>query len=333
LSAELVARLGWWWYFDDALREGETWTAQVLARVEAAPAALPAALAARCAITGARLAFYSGAIAVAQQRSAQALEWARAAGDVEAEAHALLIRALAINPVSRADADATMAACLDAFHAVGEPWGLALATQYRGVLLYFHPDATAACERFLNEGRARFEALGDLWGSGATAAYLGMIAMARGDTDMAERHAQLNLEIARSTGDRFREAAGLHMLARVALARGDLGAAIEGARENVALQVSRGSRASACDAGRWLAFLQWRHGQPESAARLLGASGEPGPPTPFSLLLGPERLADIAEVQRALPLALGDERRAELAAEGAALGLERLLGLVGGRDG
>jgi len=324
LWADLVSRLGWWWYFDDGLREGEGWSAPLLEKLGTASDAR----AARCWTTGARVAFYRGENEIARQRSARALELARQAGDAPATAHALLIRALSLNTASRAEANATMAICLDEFRAVGEPWGMALATQYRGVLLYFQPNEVERSEVYLKEGGARFEALGDTWGSTATAAYLSLIAVARGDLDAADRLARQNLQSARATGDRFRESAGLHQVARIAWARGESERAVASVRENIALQVERGALTEAVELARWLAFLHWRLGDTAVAARLLGACGPPGPVTPLLLLLGPERMAEAAQVQRELPEEMPPERWQLLSAEGASLGVERLLGLV-----
>jgi tetratricopeptide (TPR) repeat protein len=248
LAARIVGHSGWWWYFDDALREGEATVAALLPQLSEAALSGDAVL---CWIAAARVAFYSGAPALARERAARAVALLAQAGDTEARAHAQMLLALATNPVSNSDADAWMAQSLDAFTAVGEPWGIALGTQYRGVLLFFAPDAQAESERFLLEGRARFDALGDPWGSGASWLYLGLMAARRGDPDEAERCLLTTLVVSQRAGDAFRTAATLHRLARLSAQRDDLATAQAQARAAATLRLQRGhARACACAVAR-----------------------------------------------------------------------------------
>lgn len=322
LLVRLVAYLGWWWYFDDALREGESWVDPLLPGLGADTAP---GLAARCWTNAARLAFYSGSIALAHERAARAAELAQRDGGAEVLAQALLIQALAANPTSTATANAVMERSHAQFMATGEPWDMALGTFYRGVLLYFLPGGDDQSAQFLNEARVRFEALGDPWGCSGPMIYLGLLAERRGDFDAGYRQAHAVVVAATAAGDRFREAAGLHLVARSAFRRGNVAEAAAHVSASIALSLRRGHEIDALLGARWLAFLCWRQGRHDTAARLFGAAPAVTGNSPLRLILGPRHEADCSEAQRAVEQELAVERWQMLTSEGRARGLERLL--------
>jgi predicted ATPase/DNA-binding winged helix-turn-helix (wHTH) protein len=270
LAASLAGHLGWWWYFDDALHEGEAWVRPLLERPAGAPGQ------ARVLASAARLALYRSDTGLALDRSQAALDAAALASDVETEALVLNLRGIALLTRSREAAHDCQARSLALYRALGDPWGVAFAVSYIGVVLAWDPGCEDAAEAHLLEGRARFEALGDLWGWSTSAGYLGQIAERRGDLALARRHVAEGVAASQASGDPFRLARGHHQLAHLALCDGDIDAARRHERSSIDLRLARGHQVDAWRHCRWLARLHWLQGNVEPALQLFAAAAQAG---------------------------------------------------------
>ena len=301
IACRLAGRLGWWWYFDDALREGEAAVAPLLRRT--ASAAGRALLWA----TAARLALYLADTAGALTRARTAIELAQTCADRETLAMALNIEALAVSATSRDEGVACMQRCAEAFRALQDGWGVAFAVSYIGVILAFRPGREVDAEAYLQEGRVRFEALGDVWGTTTPTHYLGLILARRGDLAGARHWADVSLHGALAEGDNFRAVGSHHQLARLAVAAGDLDTARRHERQCIELRLERGHQVDAWRHGRWLARLHWLQGRREAALRWFAASAVAGNElqravgTTVGAVDAQEFEAAWAELQRAWP--------------------------------
>lgn len=265
LAAALAGHLGWWWYFDDALHEGETWVQPLLTR----PAG--AQWQARLLATATRLALYRSDTDLALARSQAALDAAALDGDRDCEALVLNLRGIALLARSRDEASACQQRCLALYRELGDAWGVAFAVSYIGVVLTWYPGSEAEAQACLLEGRARFDALGDRWGWGTGTGYLAMIAERRGDLEAARRHAAEGVATSQASGDPFRMARSHHQLAQLALQGGDIDAARQHERASIDLRLSRGHQVDAWRHCRWLARLHWLQGHVEAALQLFAA--------------------------------------------------------------
>ena len=151
--------------------------------------------------------------------------------------------------------------------------------------------------------------------------HTGVTAFGAGDLDRAEREFEASLSLARELGDSLYAGGALCMLGTVALLKDDLPLALDRLHASLAIYAELGDRRSTaeclCALGGYAAAVD----QPEQAARLWGAA---------DLLRGdsPLEYAEPMIESRfgpALIDALGDERFAELRAEGERIGLEGML--------
>jgi predicted ATPase/DNA-binding winged helix-turn-helix (wHTH) protein len=301
LACRLAGRLGWWWYFDDALREGEAVLTPLL------PCSAPAALRAPVWASAARLALYLADTDGALTRARTAIALAQSCGDRETLAMALNIEAVAVSATSRDEGVACMQRCAEAFRALNDAWGVAFAVSYIGVILAFRPGREVDAEAYLQEGRVRFEALGDVWGTTTPTHYLGLILARRGDLAGARHWAERSLQGSLAEGDNFRAVGSHHQLARLAVAAGDLDTARRHQRQCIELRLERGHQVDAWRHGRWLARLHWLQGRREAALRWFAASDVAGSEllrsvgTTVGAVDAQEFEAAWAELQRAWP--------------------------------
>ena len=151
--------------------------------------------------------------------------------------------------------------------------------------------------------------------------HTGVTAFGAGDLDRAEREFEASLSLARELGDSLYAGGALCMLGTVALLKDDLPLASDRLHASLAIYTELEDRRSTaeclCALGGYAAAVD----QPEQAARLWGAA---------DLLRGdsPLEYAEPMIESRfgpALINALGDERFAELRAEGEHIGLEGML--------
>jgi non-specific serine/threonine protein kinase len=138
--------------------------------------------------------------------------------------------------------------------------------------------------------------LKDPWYVGSSLNNLGLIAMVRGDLDVARGRLAQSLEGFRQAGDRFVTGLGLDSLARVDLRLGDPVAARREFNEalNIALEFQDSVNASTILEG--LALVEVTEGKLERAAQLLGAADQLR--KPIGVELSPEWKADVDETVR-----------------------------------
>lgn len=291
-ALRLAAALAWVWYFEGLYAEGRAWIAEALALAPPQPDEPTALRAARAELLSgaARLAAYSGD---------------KVAAFASAEASVALWRSLA--------------EALDNFRAIGDEWGIALATSYLGTAYAVEPGCEDQARPLLLEGRVRFKSLADTWGLTVSSHYLGGIALRTGDLQGARGLTQEMLVDARELGDRYRIARNLHQLAEIDLAEGRWRDAVPRLAESLQLNAEQRRLGDAAQQLRLLTRLAQEAGAPETALRFAAlaaqhAGGErtmpPDDPAPHE--------ARVAALQAALPPA----RRLELELEGRALSID-----------
>jgi predicted ATPase/DNA-binding winged helix-turn-helix (wHTH) protein len=321
-ALQLAAALAWVWYFEGLYAEGRAWIAEALAAAPPLPdepAPLRAARAA--ALSGAaRLAAYSGdRLAAFASAEASVALW-RSLDDPRGLAYARFHEGIAgIIAMQLPRARAALAEALDKFSAVGDDWGIALATSYLGTACAVEPGCEDQARPLLLEGRVRFKTLGDTWGLTVSSHYLGSIALRTGDLPGARGLTQEMLSDARELGDRYRIARNLHQLAEIDLAQGRWRDAVPRLAESLVLNAEQRRLGDAALQLRLLTRLAQEAGAPEAALRFAAlaarhADGErtmpPDDPAPHE--------ARIAALQATLPAA----RRMELEAEGRTMTVE-----------
>jgi tetratricopeptide (TPR) repeat protein len=298
----LAASLTWLWYFDGLYREGLGWMNEAM-QLPGARAPTPAAAAVLSGM--ARLAGFSGEMALAHQQAAQSIERWRALGDRRGLGFALFHQALpALVTEGRDAAVSVLHEARQCFSDVADAWGVALATVYEGVVRSFHPGDEAAAERVLKEGLVRSQALGDEWAASTCTAYLGSVALRRGDYATARRGFTHILGVARQTGDRFRTARSAHLLGELDLIEGRHAEALAQMAEALTLAQEQGRMADAPQLLRGIARALVGLAQHAQAATLFGASARSDGPRST---LPPEDAASAAAAHAACRTALGED--------------------------
>lgn len=152
----------------------------------------------------------------------------------------------------------------------GDRWGMAFALHNLGVVAGYQGDfatTQSCCEQSLD----LFRQLDDTWGAGLELFNLGKMRRLQGGLDDAERLLGESLESWRLSGDRWIRSVALTELGCVAHARGDHARAEALAREGLALIREQRTRWYLAECLELLAGTLGASGQPEGAARLLGA--------------------------------------------------------------
>jgi hypothetical protein len=199
------------------------------------------------------------------QRGTEAIVLAASAGDRCTEAATLLVLAVPVLGRSRDEALALVQRSVALYRELADPWGLALAISYLGVVLAWAPGTEAEAEPWLREGRQRFGALGDAWGMATTTGYMGVLAARRGDLEAARRHAEETLAACIEVGDQFRVVGQRLHLAHHARKSGDLPLAIRRADECIATRWAQGHERDTLLLCRWRALLSFEAGQMDQA--------------------------------------------------------------------
>ncbi|RIK41434.1 MAG: hypothetical protein DCC55_11995 [Chloroflexi bacterium] len=190
-ALRLVAALGWFWVKQDHHSEGFRWVMRVLEQTgDASPE-----LRAKAILFGAgRLANHVGQLARIQEFVAEALAWARAAGNRNCEAWALAYFAL-YHAVSTGEHDQAIPLFLEAHHLFlqhqPDDYGSAWVLNALGVLYGLHHQfaESVAC---LEESLAISQRIGNWWGIRMALMNLGLVAYQRADYPQA-RHYFLEL--------------------------------------------------------------------------------------------------------------------------------------------
>jgi non-specific serine/threonine protein kinase len=261
-AARMVAASGWWWYFDNGFNEGERWVRAALALSP------PPALRAPILAAGARVAVYSAQPALGLERATEAIGLAGSDGDHRTVAATLLVLAVPVLGRSRDESLALVQRSVALYRELADPWGLALAVSYVGVVLAWAPGTETEAEPWLREGRQRFAALGDAWGMSTSTGYMGIVAARRGDHESARRHAEETLAACVEVGDQFRVVGQRLHLAQHARNSGDLPLALRRTDECIAARWAQGHERDTLLLCRWRALLSWEAGRLDEALML-----------------------------------------------------------------
>ncbi len=356
----LAGALYWFWYLCGHWSEGRGWLEAALARTEAGSYA---AARAKALLGAGLLAAVQGDGAVAPLRLQQSIAQFREMGDKRGLAYALsFLGTLTRWSGELAGARATLEKSVALFRELGDKWGLALTLGLLGdalMVLGHEEEAQSQSE----ESVALLRELGDKWGLAVALDNLGNIALHRGDDTAAHSWLEESVAILREVGDKssfiglalihlgdvarrqgdypraaalyeeslalYREggskwgvALPLHNLGTIAKEQGDYRRAAALFEESLPLyrEANNTPGVASCLVG--LAGVA-AEGQPERAARLLGAAQALLDRT--SSVVEP---ADRIEIEReiaAVRTQLGEETFAPAWAEGRAMTLEQAI--------
>jgi predicted ATPase/class 3 adenylate cyclase/DNA-binding CsgD family transcriptional regulator len=271
-SAETALRLAsalWgFWLARGYLGEGRRWLDEALATVDGAPATVRAK-----ALHGAGvLAHYQGDYDRAEALCTESLALYRKVGDERGVAGALSGLALAAR--TRGDyaaAQSTFEQALEIFRRLGDRQAVARTLDRLGLAVWFAGDD----ERFrvlVEESLAAFRELEDVEGIGLCLLHLGVVALSQGDPSSARPPLEESLAIWRELGDRRTIVKATYFLGDAASGRRDHAAARTLYEESLSLSIELGDRWISAISLEGLARVALATGQPEAAARLLGAA-------------------------------------------------------------
>jgi predicted ATPase/class 3 adenylate cyclase len=316
-AMRLSAALAWFAYFEGLFEEGKTWLREAVAL----PGAQAHVAEHAAALSGAaRLAAYSGDPKSALLTAEESAGLWRQAGNRRGLAYALIHHGIAcIMSGQHARARHDLQEALACFHDLRDPWGVALASSYKGTTLAIVPGTEDQARPLLLEGRAGFQALGDPWGMSISSHYLGSIALRTGDHAMARELTEEMLANARELGDKYRIARNLHQLAEIDIALGRSPQALRGLAESLALNAEQWRLGDAALQLRLLTRLARESGAAELATRFAALAERHAA---ADRTMPPDDLAQHAADVAALGEALGPRRTARLWMEGAAMSLE-----------
>jgi hypothetical protein len=251
----LATALGWFNYLRGYRTEGRSRLAALLARAPEVPPAVRS----RALGVEAHLAFWTGASEDALRLSEAAESLARESpGDPLTLGWALLYRAVVQRPGADPQRlEGWWQGTLDAFHAAGEAWGIALARSWLGQLAYERGE-TAQAARDAQESLAEFRRLGDRWGMALALARSANVAELRGDLAASEAFWREQQALATALGHRGAVAGGLARLAALRLRQGDAGGAAPLFERSVALYRLLGERRTTAWPLAQLALLEAR---------------------------------------------------------------------------
>jgi len=266
----LAGALTWMWYFAGQFGEGRTW---LKSASELPDAADHIAAKAKVLSGNARLALYAGDPGQAVELAKQSVELWRDTADERGLALGLLHLGLSVAMAHGRDrARPFMQESLDCFRQLDDPWGVALATTYLGVVLAHTPGAEDEARPLLLEGRARCGALGDDWALTTSSHYLGSIAFRHGDYAGAREWTEDMLKVARDLNDNYRIARNLHQLAEIAFAEENYAEAIDHLKASLILSREQGRVGDGAQQLRLLARLEQIEQRPDRTVRLLAAA-------------------------------------------------------------
>jgi predicted ATPase/DNA-binding CsgD family transcriptional regulator len=267
-ALRLASALWAFWLARGYLGEGRRWLVEALLAGGTAPATVRAK-----ALHGAGLlAHYQGDYANAEALCSESLALYRQAGDERGVASALTGLALAARTTGDYPrAQSTFEEALEIFRRLGDRQGVARTLDRLGLAVWFAGDH----ERFrvlVEESLATFRELEDIEGVGLCLLHLGMVALSQDDPASARPLIEESLTICRGLGDRRTIAKGAYFLGDAASGVRDHTAARTLYEESLSLSVELGDRWVSAVSLEGLARTAMAKGQPEAAARLLGAA-------------------------------------------------------------
>jgi predicted ATPase/class 3 adenylate cyclase len=250
-------------------REGRRWLESLLAQPGVSS---PSRLRATGLRAAGFLAWHQGDAAAAQRLFAVALAINRALGDLQTAASSLVELARVAETQGKfLRADRLLRAALPILRAGNDRRRLALPLLVLGRVALARGDHAAA-RAFEAESLAIHRESGNRRGVALALTGLGEEARSRGDAERATAYYEEALTIVREMGDMLLLVSNLHNLGQVALRRGDPERAAALFREGLALARHAGtSGVYWAESVAGMAAVAAQHGQPERAARLLGA--------------------------------------------------------------
>ena len=267
-ALRLASALWGFWLARGYLGEGRRWLEEALAVGGSAPLRVRAK-----ALNGAGvLAHYQGDYDRAEALCTESLALYRRSRDKRGIASAL--SGLALDARKRGDyatAVSTFERALEIYSGLGDRQGVARTLGRLGLAVWFAGDHDRF-QSLAEESLAEFRQLEDVEGIGLANLHLGAAALSQGDPERARLHLDECLAICISLGDRRTIAKAAYFLGDATSAMRNHGAARAHYEESLSLSVELGDRWVSAISLEGLARTATATGQPEAAARLLGAA-------------------------------------------------------------
>jgi len=267
-ALRLAATLWAFWVARGYLSEGRRWLTAALATEDPVPTATRAN-----ALNGAGvLADYQGDYAQAEALHRESLGLCESEGDEQGVASALCgIAHVARNRGDYKTAQSTFEQALEIFQRIGDRQGVARTLDRLGLAAWFAGD-TERLRTLVEQSLSAFRELEDAEGVGLASLHLGLVHLSEGDPARARPLLEQGLDICRELGDRRTIAKAVCFLGDAACASGDYPSAPSFYSESLSLSVELGDRWVSIFSIDGLARTALGTGQPEVAARLLGAA-------------------------------------------------------------
>jgi len=202
----------------------------------------------------------------------RALVYAREAHEPETIAHVLCSLGILLD--SRGDSRGAMEKhkeCLALRRAMGDTWGTAGTLNNLGRCAQNLGDLKAAQE-YYQQSQALYKELGDRQQASVVLNNLGAAAYELGDFQATRAASEQTLELARQSGNVHAMAVAHHNIGEALLRLGRVDQARTHTEESIRLRLAEGDRAGVTPPLATLASILAAEGEPEKAARLLGAT-------------------------------------------------------------
>ncbi len=270
MGLRLAGALFGFWRSCNHVREGRSWLEQVLAQ----PAAQGRTSARAKALLGAGvIAFSQGDFLEAYRQLEESVTIGREVGAAGRRELANALTTLGHVVLLQGNPSAAKKLAgegLQIFQEIGDAWGVALALCHLGKATGELGDPVAA-RSLLEESAAQFRVVGDRQRLVMPIHALGLVVLRQGDYAGARTHFEEALAVARETGDEIYIARSLAYLGTVALCNGDYPQSIALYQQSLAFNREQSYKDGIVEDLAGLAAVASLAGQPERAARLLGA--------------------------------------------------------------
>jgi predicted ATPase/serine/threonine protein kinase/DNA-binding CsgD family transcriptional regulator len=271
MGLRLAGTLGCgFWISCNHEREGRSWLEQVLAQ----PGAEERTIARARALRGlGLLAFTQGDFPEAQRSLEESVSIGREMGAAGTFDLAGALHTLAHVALLQGNPSATLKLAgesLQLFQELGVTWGAGLALHHLGRATLELGDPGAA-RLHLEESEKQFRMAGDKAKLSISFDALGLVALQQGDYDSARTHFEEALSVAQEKGNKKFTADALAHLGSVALRMGEYHESATRYQQSLAINSEQGYKEGIAEDLTGLAEVTNLLGQPEHAARLLGA--------------------------------------------------------------
>jgi predicted ATPase len=264
----LAGALGWFWFVRGYIADGRSWVERALAATDPAERAAERARALHWA---AGLAFAQGDFAAAQEPDEQSVAIYRELDDQRGLAYGLHLSGAIVGQRGGPEALPALEESVTLFRAVGDHWGLALATSGLGDGAMLTGDLARA-HALYEESLALYQEQGDIWGRATVLQSLALLVWTEGDLSAAGALYEESAQLARALGDKWDLARALTSVAAIALQQGDLNGARSQASEALRLWRELGNRPGMALALGGLAGVAAVEGDAGRAGRLFGVA-------------------------------------------------------------